>query len=318
MGGNVAQLVFHLGFDSLTRLGRAYNLAAPSGGRILSGGSKTATRKEELLCTPCSLRQRPGHVNDPGTALPGILARLDPTGLRKAGGAPRIAPNGEVPRPEIPGPAYYLQDGAWDPHASALEIHLVRHYGRMFRRQCATGWRASTGHPSPNDRFTVCVQDVELLGDVPIDPGADFELELGVRGWSYTEDLVRRLTIPPNGKNPRWHLTPDAVVDFGRIHQQVKPAALVGSLHLGGTLLARFRTSVTEETLSAVSVEHFLFDVNGRVVGRIAIDQRRVRSTDFVLERTRAKNWTTRDARAVAIGAGRQLGKRLAALVETV
>ncbi|MEV6874538.1 Hint domain-containing homing endonuclease [Amycolatopsis sp. NPDC051128] len=259
------------------------------------------------------------YVNDPGTALPGILARLDPSSLRKAGGAAaRLVPNRGAPRPEIPGPAYYLRDGAWDPHASALEIHLVRQYGRMFRRQCATGWRASTGRPSPNDRFTVCVQDVELLGDVPIDPGTGIDLELGVRGWSYTEDLVRRLPIRSDGKKPRWHLTPDAVVDFGRIHQQVKPAVLVGSLHLAGTFLARFRASITEETLAGVSVEHFLFDVNGKVVGRIAIDQRRVRSTDFVLERTRAKNWTTRDAWAVAIGTGRQLGNRLAALVETV
>lgn len=317
------QVVYDLVVDNGARGHAVYYVGGPQ--TFLAVDSETtdplydsASTIAVVAAMDSALESTRRHVNDPGTALPGILARLDPIGLRKAGGAARVAPKLEVPRPGLPGPAYYLRDGVWDPHASALEIHLVRHYGRMFRRQCATGWRASTGHPSPNDRFTVCVQDVELLGDVLIDPGADFELELEVRGWSYTEDLVRRLTIPSDGTNPRWHLTPDAVVDFGRIHQQVRPAALLGCLHLGGTLLARFRTSITEETLSAVSVEHFLFDLDGKVVGRIAIDQRRVRSADFVLERTRAKSWTTRDAWAVAIGTGRQLGKRLAALVETV
>jgi hypothetical protein len=318
------EAVYDLVVDNGTRGHAVYYVGGPQ--TFLSVDSETADPLYDSASTvavvaamDAALDSVRRQVNDPATALPGILARIDPTGLRKAGGAAaQIAPNRNAPRPEIPGAAYYLRDGAWDPHASALEIHLVRNYGRMFRRQCATGWRASTGRPSPNDRFTVCAQDVELLGDVPIDPGADFELELGLRGWSYTEDLVRRLTISSNGKSPRWHLTPDTVVDFGRIHQQVKPAALVGSLHLAGTLLGRFRTSVTEETLSGVSVEHFLFDVDGKVVGRIAIDQRRVRSIDLVLERTRAKNWTTRDAWAVAIGTGRQLGKRLAVLVETV
>jgi hypothetical protein len=147
---------------------------------------------------------------------------------------------------------------------------------------------------------------------VPVEPGIDIAIELTIRGWSHPEE---RVTVPSNG-NPRWHHTSDAIVDFGPIPPEAKPATLIGTLRLGGTLLGRFRAPVNVD--ATTSREHFLFGADGTVVGRIATDQRRVGPPNHALEPTLANNWTTRDAWALAVDTGRELGRRLAALVQPV
>ncbi|WP_410636301.1 hypothetical protein [Amycolatopsis sp. cmx-4-83] len=227
------------------------------------------------------------QVADPHADLLDILGRLDLSGI---GEAARAADGAE--RPEIPGPGYYLRDGEWDPHASALETELVRRYGRLFRRNCATGWRPDA---DPEGPFTLCLHDIELLGDVPA--VAVLDVELRVRGDA--EDVVRRVTAPATRKRPGWHFAPDTDVEFGPL---LPSAALLGSLHADGELLGRFGMP-----LSATGHgEHFVFGDGGTVLGRVALGRHGAGTADRPAQSA---------ARAMAVAAGRHVGELLASRV---
>ncbi|HEX6342107.1 hypothetical protein [Umezawaea sp.] len=225
------------------------------------------------------------HVPDPHTALPALLSRVDLTGAPPTTG-----------RPPIPGPDLYHRDGEWDPHASALESHLVRRFGRVFRRHRATAPRP--GPASPDDRFVVHVRDVELLGDTPL-TSSEVVVDLVLRGEDQAGDRVRRVVVGTDGA--RWHLTPDAAVDFGA---PAWGATLAGTLRTGDAVLGAFRATATEGER-----EHFLFSPGGTVVGRVAVDQLLTRPAE------RARAWSERDARAAAVDLGRHLGQQLVDLV---
>jgi hypothetical protein len=228
-----------------------------------------------------------GQVADPHADLPDVLGHLDLSGI---GEAARAADGSE--RPEIPGPGYYLRDGEWDPHASALETELVRRYGRMFRRNCATGWRPDA---DPGDPFTLCLHDVELLGDLPA--VAVLDVELRVRAGD--EDLVRRVTAPAARKRPGWYFAPDTDVEFGLLPPS---AALLGSLYAGGELLGRFGLPLP----GMGHGEHFVFGDGGTVVGRVAVGRHVAGTAD---RPGKAEAW------AMGVAAGRHVGELLASRV---
>jgi len=102
MGHDVVVLL-----DSITRLGRAYNLAAPASGRILSGGCRLG----RALPAEAVLRRRAQHrerrlADDPATALIETGSRLERGHLRGVQGH-RQHGTAAAPRPgrqaDLPG-----------------------------------------------------------------------------------------------------------------------------------------------------------------------------------------------------------------------
>ncbi|MEU0792665.1 hypothetical protein ABZ342_21550 [Amycolatopsis sp. NPDC005961] len=224
------------------------------------------------------------HVDDPHADLLDILGDLDLSGIGEAAGG--------TGRPEIPGPGYYLRDGEWDPHASALETDLIRVHGRTLRRHCATGRRADA---DPGGPFTVCLHDVELVGDLP--RVAVLEVELRVRGDAGdVEDVVRWVTVPAVRKRPGWSFTPDTDVDFG---PPPSSAFLLGFLYTEGKPLGRFGLPVSGSGYG----EHFVFGDDGTVIGRVALGRPGAGPVDRP---------GTSVAWDRAVAAGRQLGDLLA------
>jgi hypothetical protein len=162
----------------------------------------------------------------------------------------------------------------------------------MFRRNCATGWRPDA---DPEEPFTVCLHDIELLGDLPA--VAMLDVELRVRGDA--EDVVRRVTAPAARKRPGWYFAPDTDVEFGPLPPS---AALLGTVYADGDLLGRFAmpSSATGHG------EHFVFGDDGTVLGRVAVGQYVAGTADRL---AKSEAW------AMAVAAGRHVGELLASRV---
>ncbi len=238
------------------------------------------------------------HLGEPFPRVRTVLAGMDPPVCKEDG---RSA--GDKEREQPPDADQFRRHGQWDEHVSALGTELVRQFGRAIRRRSWTGWCAETSEPTANDRLTVLVHDIELLGDVRVD--GEMELELRLRSRD-TEDCVRRLGV---GRS-RWHLAPDAVVDFGRVSTRRGSTALVGTLWIGTRVIGRFRIPTCAD-----GTDHFLFDAAGAAVGRITVRRRRLSPTALASELARAISWTSQDAEAVAVGIGRRLGRRVTEMV---
>jgi hypothetical protein len=256
-------------------------------------------------------------LTDPERQLPVILSRLGGAEWSALQGraARQAEPSEMVRRPPIPGPAFYMRDGAWDPHASLLEHHLVRQFGRVLRREAASGWRGATGAPAPGDHLAVYVHDVEWLGESPLPGGTAGAVQLQLRGWTFATDLVEEVAFR-TGDRPTWHLTLDRSVDLGRIPAGVPSAALVGAVVTELHTVGRFRAVVDAGSLQGGASEQFLFAPGGEIIGRIALELRRVARPGLVMERRRAEQWTERHALAAAIGLGRQIGHAIASQLQ--
>jgi hypothetical protein len=259
-------------------------------------------------------RQR---LTDPDTAVPALLTGLKLDDLTQgARAAARSSIGGKLKRPALPGPDFYMQNGAWDAHASTVEFHLVRHFGRMLRRETAMGWRSQASAPAHGDHFTVCVHDLELIGDAPIPANTPIEIQLHLRGWSLSDDIMQKIAFPAQA-TPLWLMLVDQVIDFGRIHTDVRPAVLIGTIKTGDAPFGRFRAAITEELLQGSRADHFVFRSSGEIVGRIALEQRRIAGRDLVLERRYAAQWTKRHALSIALSVGRHIGYKLVASMQT-
>jgi hypothetical protein len=217
-------------------------------------------------------------------------------------------------RPAVPGPSFYANDGRWCAHASMLEAHLVRHFGRALRREIATGWRTRREIPSSDDHLALCVHDVELLGDAALPAGAPVEIQLRLRAPHLAEDLVETLPLPAFDR-PRWHLVLDRVVDFERLRFDARSVTVLFALEANGRTLGRFRGSV-EAVRCPVAEEHFLFGAGGDVIGRVALESRWISRQDRMNEQHLAHEWDRERTWAMATDLGRRLGRQLVASVE--
>lgn len=255
------------------------------------------------------------HVKDPSADLAGILRQIDPA--EKAPMARKAAmgvSERKSDRPGIPGPDFFMLDGEWDPYASLLETYLVRNFGRTFRREAATGWSDRARTTSPDDRYSVIVHDIELVGDESVPAGAQVEIRVKLRGWDSSDDTVRSLSIAASAK-PSWHLTPDEALDFGEIGSSVQKASLELAIDVDGVLLGECRTTVTGSAMTDRPSEHFIFSPSGKVIGRIAIDQRRVSASGLKQEQVLLGRWDSHQSTALAVSMGRQIGYELVASV---
>ncbi|MBY8854201.1 hypothetical protein K7G98_40580, partial [Saccharothrix sp. MB29] len=87
----------------------------------------------------------------------------------------------------------------------------------------------------------VLVQDVELVGDLPLDVTAELRLELEVPGRDDDPDRVQRLPVARADREQAWWFTLDAAVDFGRRDDPPGPTVLTGRLVAGKVVVGRFR-----------------------------------------------------------------------------
>lgn len=205
---------------------------------------------------------------------------------------------------------FFIHEGEWDPHASALGNNLVRRFARTIRRETAMGWRVSSTLPQPDDQLTVAVHDVQLLGDVSIGSNAKLRVELRLRGWNSSEDTVRELEMKL-GERPIWHITLDEVVEFGRAAQTSGSASLLGSVTLDDRKVGEFLATITVEALAEGTVEYFLFGGDGKVVGRIALEPRTSSDQDLIQEREQRKAWASHHTTALAMNLGSEIVRQI-------
>jgi hypothetical protein len=253
------------------------------------------------------------HLTDPGRQIPGILnqARL-PNALSEMR-AVSSAANGKPARPKVPNQDFYMNDGAWDPHASMLECYLVRHFGRMLRRETAMGWFAPST-PEAGDHLAIVVHDVQLLGAVTSGRNAELCVELRLCGWNVA---VRQQKLKVQlGTQPIWDIALDHVVEFGRIPQGPGQASLWGSVTVDAQEIGRFMATITEHSLNERTTEYLLFSGESKVVGRIAIGLRRSAAHELVREQARRTGWKSRDASTLAMNIGGQIGREIATELE--
>jgi hypothetical protein len=248
------------------------------------------------------------------TLLPDILYRVQlGAALPEAREVALAAQEGVKSRPAFD-LGLFMHEGEWDPHASALGNNLVRRFARTMRREIAMGWRVSATLPRPGHQLSVAVHDVQLLGDVPIGPNARLGLELRLRGLDSPEETVRGLEAEL-GERPVWHVALDEVLEFGRTLPTTGSAALLGSLTLDGQKVGEFLAMIDERALTGGTAEYFLFSVDGKIVGRLAMEPRRSSDHDLARERERRKAWASHHTHALAEHLGNEIVRQIVAEV---
>jgi len=199
----------------------------------------------------------------------------------------------DATRPSIPGPDFYTVDGKWDPHASMLETHLVRRFGRALRREAATGWQPSSGAGG----LEITVFDLELRGEVQV--SGPVVVRLVIRGPGIPGGAVAEVRSAPDAEIS-WHLRLDQTLRFPAPGNK---AFLTGTVHFGEASVANFHVSL-DAALGGIPAEPFLMAESGEVIGRIAIG---VRSGGELT------GLAKREGRDLAVARGRALGEQLAA-----
>jgi hypothetical protein len=205
---------------------------------------------------------------------------------------------------------WLLQGGNWDSRASLLGTHLVRRFGRMVRREAATGWRLSYSRGGNGDYLTLVLHDlifVDMGGKISGDP---LEIEFRLRGPGGEDDAVRTLTVAASASADA--RIAHSIVDFGPVPSNTRPAALIGAITQNGRPVGVFRADVLAQAAHG-ALECFLFAPEGNVVGLVALEPRVGSEADFLREQEQAKSWTDRHAFALAQSLGQEIGAQLAA-----
>ena len=253
------------------------------------------------------------YLTNPNAQLSALLTSLHLNDLRSSAHQAFPALASESPKlPAIPDSTFYLQNGTWDAHASALEFHLVRQLSPRFRREAKMGWR-SLSAPAQSNHFTLCVHDIFLIGEAAIPPNAPIKIQFNLRGWSESGDIVQVMAVNPVA-NPTWALFVDQVVDFGQTNSAARPGAVIGMIQVDDKIWGQFRAVITE--MPPASVDHFVFGSSGRIIGRISFEQRWVAHQDFLAEAQQSQQWTNRQAATMAISLGQQIGQKLSAQIQ--
>ncbi len=262
------------------------------------------TALQEIL--PVSRQQ----LTDPATQLPRLFAQLQHAPLCDA-----LSPAQPLQRPGIPAPEFYMQNGQWDAHASLLEYHLVRRLSRFIRRETAMAWRPRPSLPAAGDHLVVAFHDMEFTGHTPLPPATDMEICFTITGWPAMEGNRRQLIIPARNQ-PRWQYFADQLIDFGAIRTTAPAATLWGTLQTAGRLTGQFRVAITEALLQGSGGEHFIFDADGNVIGRIALELGRATPPALQASNTLSTRWQRHHALATGAGLGKAIAASLTALLQ--
>ncbi|HYC92024.1 MAG TPA: hypothetical protein VEO54_22620 [Thermoanaerobaculia bacterium] len=199
-----------------------------------------------------------------------------------------------MPLSGVPGPGFFkLPDGSWDARASAMEAQLVRRFGRVLRREAASGWRRHGAARGDCGAVTFVVHDFELIDAVvPAGVGAAVRVELRTAGVVQTLPVAR-------SDGARGLVTVDAALDFGNVADD---AAFVATAMAGDQVVGHARVPVGAE-----GVEHLLFAPDGRVNGRIAVEQLRAAPD--------AAAWSMSAAMVATMELGQRIAERIAASI---
>jgi hypothetical protein len=316
---NQDECVYDLLLENWTKDHPTYFVGGPD--TFLAVDSETADPMYNILGTAAVLTAMQMALSDcrqylthPNAQLPALLTGLHLSDLRSSAHQTFSALAGEnLKLPAIPDPMFYMQNGVWDAHASALEFYLVRHFSFRFRREAKMGWRSSSASSS-SDHFNLCVHDVFLIGEAAIPLNAPIKIQFNLRGWSESGDVVQMITVKPVVK-PTWALFLDQVVDFGQTNSAARLGAVIGMIQVGDKIWGRFRANITESN-QTTSVDHFIFGLSGQIIGRISFEQRWVAHQDFLAEAQQSQQWTSRQAATMAIRLGQQIGHKLSAQIQ--
>ena len=252
------------------------------------------------------------YLMNPTIQLPALLARLQLDDLRDLAHQSAIASAAtNLKLPSVPVPTDYMQGGKWDVHASVLDFHLVKQFSPLLRREAAMGWCMPSRSTLDNAHFTLCVYELVLLGAFPIPASKPLELQFNLRRKQ--GDTVKTMTLEPCSKSV-WAMIVDQVIDFGLVNQSDQLGGIIGNLKLDNELFGVFRVAINEIVTS--STEHFIFNLAGQVIGRIAVEHRFMNANDLDTEYQQSQQWTKRQATSLAISLGTQLGHKLVAAIQ--
>ena len=239
----------------------------------------------------------------PHPDISGEFASAIPTLKLRRGSVPEtgmITHAGETAMQPLSVSSFFLRDGEWDAHASVLAEHLVRSHAKRIRRYLHDPVISG-------DHSGLCLRDIELLGEFGLPEGSKLTLELHVRGAG-ARKKVKRLSLGVS-RSRRWFISYDKMVDLSRgLHDGIS-AELIGYLLVNSGLFGKFRANLHPST-GALGREHFIFNDQGLIIGRIALDQVYVaggQATDHHLAAMRDKSTILHTALLL----GQQLGTQL-------
>ncbi len=216
---------------------------------------------------------------------------------------------------ELPGPEAYMQNGSWNSAASFLEFSLTRGLGRWLRSRSFLSWLGAPGELADGDHLVIVIHDLEVVGAAGLPTEAPLQLELQVEDPSLAASQTRSISWTTS-ESSRWQKHFDQALDLGRINGHY-PSAIAGSMSCRGTTIGTFRAKAHFTDSSPIDIEdHFIFSTTGEVIGRIALSLENHRPTSLRHQSRPKKQCTRARVRAFAIHLGRQVGHRLAALIE--
>ncbi|MBF0309377.1 MAG: hint domain-containing protein [Magnetococcales bacterium] len=259
------------------------------------------------------------HLGEPHVEIPKVVGKLDAQRIaRQARKAVRPYLGGK-PMPPTPDtrPTFCRLNGEWNAHSSMLEYYLVGRFGRWLRSEIANGWRCH-GSGVAGDHLAVGLFDIEFVGDPAPEPGRDVEVELDLEGvFRHGETASVSLSVAVKPESA-WRLVIDRTLDLGRVGELPSRTMLLGAIRQGGQLLGSFRCAVSGGESGRGRGDHFIFHPNGRIIGRICLDQRLLCTRELQEEETAAQRWRQDPgaAQALAVVLGRQIGLHLLSEIE--
>ncbi|WP_438000326.1 hypothetical protein WMF26_11350 [Sorangium sp. So ce185] len=254
-----------------------------------------------------------GLIGHPHAEFPRLLRHVDRSRARaQALSAYRVYRGGKPLPPASPvGPGCLLQQGDWDPHASALEYYIVRDFGRFLRSHAAQGWRVAPEGDPLGDRLVLGLADLELL-DTPLPAGPRPAVDACLRSLRFDGlQTPRTLELEPSARLV-WNVRLDKSLDLGPADAIAPGAVVDGWIRSGNAVFARFRVAVTPGLARPGEVhDAYLFAPDGRVIGRLGLDLRLISTAHLEAEASAREAWKPEHELLLAHCLGEQIGHLL-------
>jgi CheY-like chemotaxis protein len=165
-------------------------------------------------------------------------------------------------------------------------------------------------------------QALARLQDTPVD-AAMLDLTMPLKDGFAVARAARelRLTVPlvfltmhKDEYYLHWHIALDDIVEFGQLPGRSVAASLLGSVTVDNQKVGEFLATITDDSLTTGTAEFFLFDGDGEVVGRIALEPRRSSEQDLRREREQREAWASHHKKALAMHLGSEIVRQMSGL----
>lgn len=213
----------------------------------------------------------------------------------------------ELKLPKIPGVEIFLHNGEWDIHASMLEYHIAKRFGRLFRRESATGWR-NFQSSQPAGILVLTIFDLELGGHVNLNKEIQLKIELVTSDHGIIQNQI---SLSQKGETS-YHSLIDRCLDFGNVNMEIANYQLSIALQNGEKELGKTSLELSKETIDLQSFELSLADPNGYLLGRIGIECHCLQEGEFREALLRKEQWGMAQTLDFATRLGTSLGQELA------